>query len=33
MENASDVIEKIGIEKSIQAMMKADIVIALFDNK
>jgi tRNA modification GTPase len=30
--NASDVIEKIGIEKSIQAINDADIVIALFDN-
>lgn len=30
--NASDVIEKIGIEKSIQAINEADIVIALFDN-
>ncbi len=30
--NASDVIEKIGIEKSIQAIDEADIVIALFDN-
>ncbi|MDD2895828.1 MAG: tRNA uridine-5-carboxymethylaminomethyl(34) synthesis GTPase MnmE [Aliarcobacter sp.] len=30
--NASDVIEKIGIEKSIQAISEADIVIALFDN-
>lgn len=30
--NASDVIEKIGIEKSIQAIEEADIVIALFDN-
>ena len=30
--DASDVIEKIGIEKSIQATNEADIVIALFDN-
>jgi tRNA modification GTPase len=30
--DASDVIEKIGIEKSIQAISEADIVIALFDN-
>lgn len=30
--NASDVIEKIGIEKSIQTINEADIVIALFDN-
>lgn len=30
--DASDVIEKIGIEKSIQAINEADIVIALFDN-
>ncbi len=30
--NASDIIEKIGIEKSIQAISEADIVIALFDN-
>lgn len=30
--NASDIIEKIGIEKSIQAINEADIVIALFDN-
>ena len=30
--NANDVIEKIGIEKSIQAIEEADIVIALFDN-
>ena len=30
--NASDVIEKIGIEKSIEAINEADIVIALFDN-
>ncbi len=30
--DASDVIEKIGIEKSIQAIDEADIVIALFDN-
>jgi tRNA modification GTPase len=30
--NASDVIEKIGIEKSIQAINEADIVVALFDN-
>lgn len=30
--NASDVIEKIGIEKSIKAISEADIVIALFDN-
>jgi tRNA modification GTPase len=30
--NASDVIEKIGIEKSIEAITQADIVIALFDN-
>ena len=30
--NASDIIEKIGIEKSIQAINDADIVIALFDN-
>ncbi|RXK13052.1 tRNA uridine-5-carboxymethylaminomethyl(34) synthesis GTPase MnmE [Halarcobacter mediterraneus] len=29
---ASDVIEKIGIEKSIEAVNEADIVIALFDN-
>ncbi len=29
---ASDVIEKIGIEKSIQAIDEADIVVALFDN-
>ena len=29
---ASDVIEKIGIEKSIEAINEADIVIALFDN-
>ena len=30
--NASDVIEKIGIEKSIETLNEADIVIALFDN-
>ncbi len=30
--NASDVIEQIGIEKSIEAIVEADIVIALFDN-
>ena len=30
--DARDVIEKIGIEKSIQAISEADIVIALFDN-
>jgi len=30
--DASDVIEKIGIEKSIEAINEADIVIALFDN-
>jgi len=30
--NADDIIEKIGIEKSIQAIDEADIVIALFDN-
>lgn len=30
--DASDIIEKIGIEKSIQAISEADIVIALFDN-
>ncbi len=30
--DASDVIEKIGIEKSIEAVNEADIVIALFDN-
>tara|TARA_B100001063_G_scaffold225357_1_gene234102 strand:- start:4805 stop:6145 length:1341 start_codon:yes stop_codon:yes gene_type:complete len=30
--NASDVIEQIGIEKSIEAISEADIVIALFDN-
>ena len=30
--DANDVIEKIGIEKSIQAINEADIVIALFDN-
>lgn len=30
--NASDVIEKIGIEKSIETIIEADIVIALFDN-
>ena len=30
--DASDVIEKIGIEKSIKAISEADIVIALFDN-
>ena len=30
--DASDVIEKIGIEKSIQAINEADIVVALFDN-
>ena len=30
--DASDVIEKIGIEKSIQAINESDIVIALFDN-
>ncbi len=30
--DASDIIEKIGIEKSIQAINEADIVIALFDN-
>jgi len=30
--NADDIIEKIGIEKSIQAINEADIVIALFDN-
>ncbi len=30
--NASDVIEQIGIEKSIKAIDEADIVIALFDN-
>ncbi|MBY0539866.1 MAG: tRNA uridine-5-carboxymethylaminomethyl(34) synthesis GTPase MnmE [Arcobacteraceae bacterium] len=30
--DASDIIEKIGIEKSIQAIDEADIVIALFDN-
>ena len=30
--NASDVIEQIGIEKSIEAINEADIVIALFDN-
>ena len=30
--NASDVIERIGIEKSIQAINESDIVIALFDN-
>jgi len=30
--NASDVIEQIGIEKSIEAITEADIVIALFDN-
>ncbi len=30
--NASDTIEKIGIEKSIQSINEADIVIALFDN-
>ncbi len=30
--NADDTIEKIGIEKSIQAVNEADIVIALFDN-
>ncbi|CAM3404685.1 tRNA uridine-5-carboxymethylaminomethyl(34) synthesis GTPase MnmE [Arcobacter aquimarinus] len=30
--NASDVIEKIGIEKSIQTINEADVVIALFDN-
>lgn len=30
--DASDTIEKIGIEKSIQAINEADIVIALFDN-
>lgn len=29
---ASDIIEKIGIEKSIQAINEADIVVALFDN-
>jgi tRNA modification GTPase len=29
---ASDIIEKIGIEKSIEAISEADIVIALFDN-
>ncbi|RBQ29703.1 tRNA uridine-5-carboxymethylaminomethyl(34) synthesis GTPase MnmE [Aliarcobacter vitoriensis] len=31
-ENTSDVIEQIGIEKSIQAINEADIVVALFDN-
>ncbi len=30
--DASDIIEKIGIEKSIQAINEADIVVALFDN-
>lgn len=30
--DASDIIEKIGIEKSIEAINEADIVIALFDN-
>ena len=30
--NASDVIEQIGIEKSIEAIVEADIVIVLFDN-
>lgn len=30
--NASDVIERIGIEKSIETLNEADIVIALFDN-
>ena len=30
--NASDVIEQIGIEKSIETIIEADIVIALFDN-
>ncbi len=30
--NASDVIEQIGIEKSIEAINEADIVVALFDN-
>lgn len=31
-ENTNDVIEKIGIEKSIKAVEEADIVVALFDN-
>jgi tRNA modification GTPase len=31
-ENTSDIIEQIGIEKSIKALSEADIVIALFDN-
>jgi len=31
-ENTSDIIEQIGIEKSIQAVKEADIVVAIFDN-
>ena len=31
-ENTSDVIEQIGIEKSIKAILEADIIVALFDN-
>ena len=31
-ENTSDVIEQIGIEKSINAINEADIIVALFDN-
>jgi len=31
-ENTSDIIEQIGIEKSIQAVKEADIIVAIFDN-